>query len=79
LVRGVVRRSALDTSWDIALADFPPELHPHIPRYYEARRAEQQARGALTVAKARHRIDSWKTDRRCKGSEGSPLRRTDSP
>jgi hypothetical protein len=55
-------RPALDLAYEVALSDFPVELHEPIRRYHEARQAELEARGALTVAQARFRIDWWKID-----------------
>lgn len=63
----MVRRAALDVAWETALSGFPVELHAYIRRYAEAREAANDARGALTVAKARHNVDWWKIDRALQG------------
>jgi hypothetical protein len=58
--RRVVRRRTLDAAWDRVLADFPPELHPHLRRYAEAR-------GELTMAEIPHKIEWWKIDKALAG------------
>ncbi|MGB6454796.1 MAG: hypothetical protein WBH47_09940 [Streptosporangiaceae bacterium] len=67
MARTVVRRSALDKAWDMVLADFPVELHPHLRRYVETRNAANEARGALTLAKAGHGIEWYVIDRALTG------------
>ncbi len=60
----VVRWTGLGTP---VLADFPPELHAPIRRYYETSEACAVARCELTVAKAHTKIDCERIDRALAG------------
>jgi hypothetical protein len=52
--RVVHRRSALDKAYDAVLADLPVEIRPAVRAYAEAKRAEYDARSALSTELTRH-------------------------
>jgi hypothetical protein len=67
MARTVVRRGALDKAWDTVLADFPVEMWPAIRKYVETRRAANEARSELTMAKMPYRIEWYDIDRKLAG------------
>jgi hypothetical protein len=56
--RRVVRRGegTLDQAWSTVLADLPPEMRPAMRAYVEAKRAEFDARDALSTLATRHGV-----------------------
>ena len=56
--RRAVRRArpALDESIDVVLAEFDPALRPAIIAYADAKRAEYEARSALSTEMTRHGV-----------------------
>lgn len=56
--RRVVRRrqSTLDQAWATVLADLPPEMRPAMVAYVDAKRAEYDARNALSDLATRHGV-----------------------
>jgi hypothetical protein len=47
----------MDSACATVLAGFPPQLRSNLRRYVEARRAVNEARDAVTMAKIPQRID----------------------
>jgi hypothetical protein len=54
LGRRVVRRSAIDQAADTALAELPAEVRPAVIAYVDAKRAEYEARLALSSLMTRN-------------------------
>jgi hypothetical protein len=64
--RRAVRRRArpsLDTAYDTALSELPPELRVALQIWVEARRAEWAARAALSTLMTRHNYRWREIDR----------------
>jgi len=58
--RVVRRRAAIDEAVDTALSEFDPELRPKIIAYADAKRAEFEARSALSSEMTRHGV-RWRS------------------